>query len=66
MHLAAITALTWGLMLGLLAWIALSTTSFVAWTCCALLLVMPALLLMVAAHTPAKTVAEIIRDAEAG
>jgi hypothetical protein len=57
--------LTWGLaMVGLLG-LALSTASSIAWVACAILAVMPALMSMVLAHTPAKTIAEIIRDVEA-
>jgi hypothetical protein len=57
--------LTWGLVIVGLLRIALSTASSVAWAACAILAVMPALMLMVLAHTPAKTIAEIIRDVEA-
>ena len=57
--------LSWAVVLVTLLWTALKTGSVVAWTVCAIVSVLPALMLMVLAHTPAKTVAEIIRDVEA-
>ena len=57
--------LLWALVIIGLLRIALSTASSVAWVAAAFLAVMPALMLMVLAHTPAKTIAEIIRDVEA-
>jgi hypothetical protein len=57
--------LSWGLTIVGLLRIALSTASSVAWAACAILAVMPALMLMVLAHTPVKTIAEVIRDVEA-
>ena len=53
----------WALTLVVLLWIALTTTSLAAWVAWALAVVMPALAMMVLAQTPAKTIAEIIRDA---
>jgi hypothetical protein len=44
--------------------LAVGTGSQVVWGACALILAMGALILMVLAHSPAKTIAEILRDAE--
>jgi hypothetical protein len=44
---------------------ALKTMSVVVWVASAFVALLPALMFMVFAHTPAKAVAEVIRDAEA-
>lgn len=57
-------SMTWLLTVGSLAWIAVQHTSVVAWFACAIAVAMPALIFMVLAHSPAKTIAEIIHDLE--
>jgi hypothetical protein len=57
--------LTWLVLLVATLWIALRTGSPVVWAACVLVTAMAALMLMVLAHSPAKTIAEIIRDVEA-
>ena len=57
-------ALSWCVIVVGLLWTAHWSRSVMAWTACALVAVMPALVLMVLAHSPAKTVAEILRDVE--
>ena len=66
---AAIAVLAWLMALTATVSVALKTMSVIVWGASALVALLPALTLMVLAHTPAhtpaKTVAEIIRDAEA-
>ena len=66
---AAIAVLAWLVALTATVSVALKTMSVIVWGASALVALLPALTLMVLAHTPAhtpaKTVAEIIRDAEA-
>ena len=59
-------ALTWIVALASALWMALALRSPVAWAAVMFISVVPAVVMMVMAHTPAKSVAEIIRDAEAG
>ena len=59
-------ALSWCAIVVALLWTAHWNRSVMAWTACAIVAVMPALVLMVLAHSPAKTVAEILRDVERG
>ena len=61
-HYAPLTP--WLIAIGATASLALGTGSLVVWGACALILAMGALILMVLAHSPAKTIAEILRDAE--
>lgn len=50
--------------LGVAVWNTVGANSPVMWAVCAAMCLMPPLMLMVMAQTPAKTVAEIIRDVE--
>jgi len=58
--------LTWVLTLAMALWLAMGTASLAAWAAVAFIGVMPAVMMMVLANTPAKTMAEIIRDVDAG
>ena len=58
--------LSWGLMLATALWIALATASLAAWAVVAFIALLPPVMVMVMANTPARSVAEIIRDVEAG
>jgi hypothetical protein len=51
-------------LFALLLWVALATQSVVAWMSLAILLLMPPLMVMVSAHAPARTIAEVLREAE--
>lgn len=56
--------LLWMLVLAATLVTALETMSLIVWSAGALVALLPALTLMVLAQSPAKTVAEIILDAE--
>jgi hypothetical protein len=57
---------TWLFALAAAVWMAIGTASVAAWLAVIFLAGLPVVTLMVDAQTPAKSVAEIIRDAEAG
>ena len=57
---------TWFCTVAIAIWIAAATGVLLAWIVVGFVVLMPALLLTVMAQTPAKTVAEIIHDAEVG
>ncbi len=57
---------TWVLALCVAAWVALTTAALAAWAVVVFIAVMPLVLVMVMANTPAKSMAEIIRDVESG
>jgi hypothetical protein len=56
----------WTAVVASSAWVAVTTNAPAAWFACALAIGLSALTCMVMAHAPAKSVAQIIRDAEAG
>ena len=56
----------WLTVLAASLWVAASTTSMVAWFALAFIGLMPPLMWMVLSRTPARTVAEVIRDVESG
>jgi hypothetical protein len=57
---------TWVLALGAALWIAIATASIAGWAVVVFIAVMPALMMMIMANTPTKSMAEIIRDVEDG
>jgi hypothetical protein len=58
--------ITWVLALSVAAWVALTTAAIAAWAVVVFIAVMPLVLEMVMANTPATSMAEIIRDVESG
>lgn len=58
--------LTWVLALAMALWMAMGTASLVAWAAVVFIGLMPAVMTMILANTPTKTMAEIIRDVDAG
>jgi hypothetical protein len=61
---AAAMGLTWMVVVTCCASLALVTSWAAAWLAVALAVGLPALTLMVMAHSPAKSIAQIIREAE--
>jgi multisubunit Na+/H+ antiporter MnhG subunit len=57
---------TWVLALAVALWIAIETASVAMWAVAVFIALMPAVMMMVMANTPAKSMAEVIRDVEAG
>lgn len=57
---------TWVLALSAAVWVALASASLAAWAAVVCIALMPAVVAMVMANTPAKSMAEIIRDVESG
>jgi hypothetical protein len=57
---------TWVLALASALWMAIATRSLLAWAAVAFVSLVPVVMTMVTAQAPAKSVAEIIRDAETG
>jgi hypothetical protein len=57
---------TWMLALAAALGIAMGTASFVGWAAVVIIAVMPAVTMMVMANAPTRSMAEIIRDVEAG
>jgi uncharacterized membrane protein len=57
---------TWVMAIAASLWLALASASPAAWAVVVFITVMPAVLMMVMANTPAKSMAEIIRDVESG
>jgi hypothetical protein len=62
--LTATVVVPWCVAVVMTGSLAARTGSVVVWAACALILGMGALILMVLAHSPAKTIAEILRDVE--
>ena len=58
--------LVWLALLAAALWLAAATTSLLAWLALALVGLMPPLTWMVLSRTPARRVAEVIRDVENG
>jgi hypothetical protein len=58
--------LTWVLALAATLWMALGTASVAAWTAVAFIGLVPPVVAMILANTPATTMAAVIRDVEAG
>ena len=56
----------WLVLLAAALWVAAATTSLLAWFALALIGLMPPLTWMVLSRTPARSVAEVIRDVESG
>lgn len=58
--------LTWMLALAAAIWVAVVTRSMAGWAAVVFIALLPAVMMMIMGNTPSKSMAQIIRDVDAG